>query len=202
MENNRIVDSDTPQPAVALGAIAALTLVGVAVVTSRRGIGIGPHSRTDKRRSAFAAYLRDHLAGADAAIQVMESLASSGGARQQSLFTGLADELRQDREVVTALLARLGRSSLSIKRLGGRTAGVILRTARGAGADLALFRALEGLSVGIQGKRCLWRAGQTLEPGLRAPGRLSFAELEARAIRQWDAVEEYRRSLARSTFAP
>jgi hypothetical protein len=60
--------------------------------------------------------------------------------------------------------------------------------------ELPLFRTLEGLAVGVRGKRCLWRAAQVLTPSLRAPGRRSFVELESDAVDQWEAIEQYRLS--------
>jgi len=186
----------------AVRALGAVALIGVttAVCVHRFRTIAAPESAD--RQAAFVAYLRDHLTGADAAIQVVERLADHGDTRDEPLFARLVRELREERDVVTALLATCGASEPSVKRIAGRAGGAALRlTIRARRGELALFRALEGLSAGIQGKRCLWRTGQTLEPAVRAPGRHSFAELEARAIRQWDAVDEYRRSLARITFA-
>jgi hypothetical protein len=65
---------------------------------------------------------------------------------------------------------------------------------------LSLFRTLEALAIGVQGKRCLWRAAQTLAALPHPPGRRSFFELEADAVRQWEAIERHRRSLVPRTF--
>lgn len=183
-------------------ALTAVALVGMAaVVCLRRFPRIAAPESADGQ-AAFTAYLRDHMTGADAAIELVEELADHGDARDGPLFGRLLRELREDRDVVSALLVTRGGSQASVQRIAGWAGGAALRVmTRGRRGELALFRSLEGLSAGIQGKRCLWRTGQTLEPAVRAPGQRSFAELEARAIRQWDAVEEYRRSLARVTFA-
>jgi hypothetical protein len=66
--------------------------------------------------------------------------------------------------------------------------------------ELSLFRTLEGLSVGMQGKRCLWRAGQVLAPDMRPHGGRTFAELESSAGDQWEALERYRLALAAQTL--
>jgi len=95
-------------------------------------------------------------------------------------------EFRDDRAVVTALLTHLGLSPLSVKRLAGHAAGRVLKVAAGGKpGDLRLFRTLEALAIGVQGKRCMWRAAQVIPPPLRAPGPRSFVELESRAVDQW-----------------
>jgi hypothetical protein len=71
--------------------------------------------------------------------------------------------------------------------------------AGGGPGDLSLFRTLEALAIGVQGKRCLWRAAQVLALP-HPPGRRTFVELEADAVRQWEAIERHRRSLVPLTF--
>jgi hypothetical protein len=69
-------------------------------------------------------------------------------------------------------------------------------TAGGAPGELSLLRTLEGLSIGVQGKRCMWRALQKVT----AAGGMDFLALETKAIRQWEAIEDRRRDLAARTF--
>jgi hypothetical protein len=76
---------------------------------------------------------------------------------------------------------------------------VLSLAAGGEPGDLSLLRTLEGLSIGIQGKRCMWRALQELGSAV-APGRETFVALESRALRQWERVEARRRALAAVTF--
>jgi len=74
-------------------------------------------------------------------------------------------------------------------------------TAGGHRGELPLFRTLEALAIGVQGKRCLWRALQSLGPPIPLPAGWSLAALEAMAVRQWEAIESRRQSLAPATFA-
>jgi hypothetical protein len=154
------------------------------------------------RRAAWASYLRDHLAGADAAIQMVQRLSDAYlGSPEGTLFGTLYEQFCEDRGVVEAILVDLGATPRSVKRLAGRATGSILKVvAGGAPGDLSLFRTLEALAIGVQGKRCLWRAAQALVALPRPPGRRSFIELEADAVSQWEAIERYRRSLALRTF--
>jgi hypothetical protein len=183
-----------------LGALGAMGLV-MAFVALRRSNPRQEGQAKDKRK-ALATYLRDHLAGADTAIQMVQRLSD---ARHESpegaLFESLYDQFREDRGVVEAMLAEIGFTPRSAKRLAGRATGSALGlVAGGAPGDLSLFRTLEALAIGVQGKRCLWRAGQALVALPRPPGRRSFVELEADAVRQWEAIERHRRSLVPGTF--
>ena len=184
-----------------LGALGALGL-GIAFLTipPRR---LRRSATANDRRRAFIAYLRDHLTGSDVAIHVVHQLAQSHrDAPEGAVFASLYDELAADRDVVRSLLADLGASSRSIKRLAGHAAGLALRGADGTPGDLSLFRALEGIAVGIQGKRCLWRAAQTLSPAVRPRGPRGFTDLEADALKQWESVERLRLAYAPRTFGP
>jgi len=149
-----------------------------------------------------ATYLREHLAGADTAIQIVHDLSEAyRGGPEGALFESLYEQFREDRGVVEGILAELGYTSRSVKRLAGRATGSALGTvAGGAPGDLSLFRTLEALAIGVQAKRCLWRAAQALVALPPPPGRRSLVELEADAVRQWEAIERHRWLLAPRTF--
>jgi hypothetical protein len=183
-----------------LGTLGALGLTIAFVALRRSKPGQGDQDR-DKRR-ALATYLRDHLAGADTAIQVVEGLRDAyPGGPEGALFESLYDQFREDRGVVEGILAELGYTSRSTKRLAGRATGNALRVmAGGTPGDLSLFRTLETLAIGVQGKRCLWRAAQALVALPHPPGRRNFIELESDAVRQWEAVERHRWTLVPRTF--
>jgi hypothetical protein len=122
------------------------------------------------------------------------------GTDDGALFRRLSDELEDDRSIVRLLLTRLGASERSMKRVAGYASGALLSLAAGGKpGDLALLRTLEALAIGVQGKRCMWRALQNLRT-VRFDGT-NFVELEAKAVRQWEAIEERRRVLAERTFA-
>jgi hypothetical protein len=183
-----------------LGALGALGLT-IAFVALRRSKPRQEHRAADKQR-ALATYLRDHLVGADTAIQMVQGLRDAyRGGPDGALFESLYEQFREDRGVVEGILAELGYTSRSAKRLAGQATGSALRVVAGGGpGDLSLFRALEALAIGVQGKRCLWRAAQALVTLPHPPGRRSFVELEADAVRQWETIEQHRRSLVPRTF--
>ena len=152
---------------------------------------------------ALSAYLHDHLGGAAVAVQVVERLRrTSTSADDRMLFEWLYRQFDQDREVVESVLQRLGASHTSAKRFAGHASGALLKfVAGGSRGDLALFRTLEALSIGVQGKRCMWRALQSLRPAPHPRGTRSLADLEAAAVRQWEVIERRRIGMAPQTFA-
>ena len=183
-------------PLAAAGVAAVATALTAYATRSSRRV-----NTVDRKRETLVTYLRDHLSGSDAALQVVRRLAATqGGGRDGSLFWQLADEFKQERATVQAVLERLGASAVSPKRAASYVSGAVLSTvAGGSPGDLSLLRSLEGLAVGIQGKRCLWRSLQAL--GARVSiDHVDFGELEARAVRQWEFIEERRRAAAATAF--
>ena len=183
-------------PLAAAGVAALATALTAYATRSSRRV-----NTTDRKREALVAYLRDHLSGSDTALQVVRRLAGTqGGGRDGSLFWQLVDELKHERATIRAVLERLGASAASPKRAASYVTGAVLSTmAGGTDGDLSLLRFLEGLAVGIQGKRCLWRSLQAL--GARvALDHVDFRELESRAVRQWEFVDERRRAAAVAAF--
>ena len=183
-----------------LGPLGALAVT--AGVTAYLAWPARRSSATTRKRQALIAYLRDHLSGSDMAIRVVHRLGSTHrGTEDGTLFRRLSKELEEDRSIVRSLLKRLGASRRSIKRVASYASGTALSvTASGAPGDLSLLRTLEALSIGVQGKRCLWRALQNVSWVPPFDG-LNFVELEAKAVRQWEAIEERRRALVAQTFA-
>ncbi len=188
-------------------SLATLAMLGALAVAA----GFAAHlawparrsSVSTQKRQALIAYLRDHLSGSDMAIRVVRRLGSAHkGTEDGMLFRRLSQELEEDRSVVRALLTGLGASGRSMKRLAGYASGAVLSvTAGGEPGNLSLLRTLEALSIGVQGKRCMWRAMQNLRATPSTVHGTNFVELEAKAVRQWEAIEERRRDLVAQTFS-
>jgi hypothetical protein len=118
------------------------------------------------------------------------------------LFHRLSKEFEEDRSVVYSLLRQLGSSGRSLKRAAGYAGGWLLSVpAGGEPGDLSLLRTLEALAIGVQGKRCLWRALQEVPTVPLIIGGTNFVDLEAKAVRQWEAIEQRRRALVAATFS-
>ena len=183
--------------------LAVLSVVTAVVgVTAYLAMPTRRFSASLRKRQALIAYLRDHLSGADMALRVVHRAGSTHTGADATLFRRLAKEFEEDHAVVRALLNRLGASGRSIKRAAGYASGAVLSaTAGGEPGDLSLLRTLEGLAIGVQGKRCLWRALQSLSAPPQMVEGMNFTDLEAKAVRQWEAIEERRRGLVTRTFS-
>jgi hypothetical protein len=184
---------------VAIAGAVGLVALAVAARSHRRGATDAGRAQQPDPRAALAAYFHDHLTGADAATQVVQQLERAcAGTPQGRLFESLHQRFLRERRVVEGLLSDLGESHGWAKRAAGRAAGKALR-AMGGGAtdDLSLFQALEGLAVGVQGKRCMWRALQRVRPPLRAP----LEALEADAVSQWEQIEASRLAIVPTVFS-
>jgi hypothetical protein len=193
-------ESNPPQHGGEIAVMAAAAVVGLAYAAFALRRPRDEPADDDARGAALAGYLRDHLAGSDAALHTVAQLREGHrGTIEAALFARLHQELQDERRVVLRVLSRLGRSPLSLKRLAGQVAGVASRGVIKPAFDATLLRTLEALCIGIQGKRCLWRVLQRLETslGLGEPG---FDTLEGQALRQWTAVDAYRQTVALHAF--
>jgi hypothetical protein len=187
----------------AFAAVGAGLILGAAVVARRRHRTKADED-ADGRTTALATYLREHLSGSDAAIRVVERLRRAhAGTAEGRLFGALFIDFQHERDVVHDLLGEIGASTLSAKRIVTGAGGIMMAPAASSSdrGDLAFLRTLEGLAIGVQGKRLLWRAMQELEPPFAQVSRGRLCELETLAVRQWEAIDERRRVWARSTFA-
>ena len=183
------------QQHVAVLAGAAVVL-GLAATLQRRR---PRHTDPDEN---LASYLLDHLSGSDAALAVVTRLARSHQGRPEgTLSARLESEFESERAVLRAILEQLGSSSFSMKRAGGQAMGSVLQTVTGGDhGSLALFRTLESLQIGVQGKRCLWRALHGMPRSFDIPGRLDLPGLEQQALDQWQRIESLRQLRLPETF--
>ena len=110
-------------------------------------------------------YLNDHLAGSAAAIRLAERYRD----REANTALGkalreLVDEIEQDRDVLVRVMEAVGATANPVKRAGALGAELLtsLRDrvpVLGAGSsEVARLEAIELLTLGIEGKRLLWRA--------------------------------------------
>ena len=197
-------DATTRRSARATAAVAGLAMAGVAIAaTLVRHARPHPGAGGAGEHHALASYLRDHLAGADTAIEVVAKLSDEHhGTAEGTLSASLHGRFQAERDVVTRVLDDLQATPVSAKRVVGKATGAALRAVnRGDAGALSLFRTLEALAVGIQGKRLLWRALQRMTPRTRLRDRSRFAALESDAVKQWKAVERWRQALISRTFA-
>jgi hypothetical protein len=158
--------------------------------------------------SGLDGYLNDHLAGAAAAIRLAERChAREAKSGLGGVLKALLGEIEEDRGVLERVIKALDGSTNPVKRasavgmerLGSlRMALPVLGPGSGEAARL---EELEVLSLGIEGKRMLWKVLGTLAS---SEGRLvgfDFAGLERRAESQRRRLEPFRLELAAAALA-
>jgi hypothetical protein len=152
-------------------------------------------------------YLNDHLAGSVGALELLDRLIDIyKGKPFGRFFADLRAEIDADQETLKELIAKLGEKESTVRKAG---AWVMEKFSRGkiqlsddGEEDAGLFLALEGLALGIHGKRLLWRA---LAAASETVSRLcgpDYAMLEKRAVEQHDRVEAKRLEVAPRVFGP
>lgn len=149
---------------------------------------------------ALDEYLNDHLAGSVVGCRVAARLAKGyRGGPFGAEMADIAAQVREDKATLEGLMERLGTSRSRVKpALAGIADSVGRLKLRGVarrGSETGLFLALETLSMGVEGKVCLWEALRTLAPdgGLRG---VDLQELIGRGQRQRAALELERLAVA------
>jgi hypothetical protein len=154
---------------------------------------------------AIATYLNDHLAGATAAIQLLEYLeAAHAGTPGERFFIELRADVEADRQELETLMAGLqisqSRTRQATSWLAEKVTELKLRLDDPAGGTLRIFEALEAVAIGIDGKRALWQALAAAAedvPGLRLA---DYERLAQRAEEQRRRVEEVRLQAAKAAL--
>jgi hypothetical protein len=162
-----------------------------------------------ERDRRLDAYLNDHLAGSAGAIRLAERYRDrESGTELGAFLAELVPEIERDRDVLQQIMERVGSSPNPVKRAGALGAE-LLTSLRGrvpmlgAGSvEVARLEEIELLTLGIEGKRLLWKAlGRLARSDARLAG-FSFTELAKRAKAQRDRLEPFRLKLAREAFGP
>ena len=152
-------------------------------------------------KSALAVYLNDHRAGAEAGVQLANKLrAQHEGTPHERFFIDLASDIEADRDTLDSIIARLDVEKDHWKQAVGwvaeKVSWVKLNEHVTGSPELTQFLEAETLTLGITGKRALWRALRSAVDLLPA---LSASELDILIIRaetQFAGLEQRRLDLA------
>ncbi len=151
-------------------------------------------------------YLNDHFAGAMFGSELAGQIASQiEDAEHASRFRDLAGQIEADRQTLSALMDRLGTTKNPVKQattwLMEKLSRIKLTGVSSGGSELALFMAIETLSLGVEGKASLWRLLKDVSD--RYPG-LNDTELDGLIVRaegQRELLEGERAAAGRRVFA-
>jgi len=153
-------------------------------------------------RANLATYLNDHLAGSVAALELLEHLASSTEDDAHEEFVcSLRDAVSADQEVLRRLIEQLSLTESIPRKVGAwfmeKAGEVKLKVDGPTDASLGRMEALEGLLLGITGKRGLWLA---LSASVAPIEGFDFPALARRAEEQIAAVDARRIKAAKAAF--
>jgi hypothetical protein len=153
----------------------------------------------------LATYLNDHLAGSVVAVELMENLEEVYADTPVAEFIAkLHADIEADRQELKDLMDRLQVSESTTRKasawLTEKLTQLKLRLDDPTRGDLRLFESLEALSLGIEGKRCLWlalSAAAEVSPQLRIA---DYERLMQRAEEQRGRVERKRLEVAKAAL--
>ena len=146
---------------------------------------------------ALDIYLNDHLAGATMGCEIAEDLRDQNeGTPLGERMASLAAEIDSDRETLVGLAERLGTTSNPVKKgtawLAEKASQLKFSGATSGNRQLGNFLALETLSLGVEGKICLWRTLRAIADDHAALGGMNLDDLIARGETQRRALEAER----------
>jgi hypothetical protein len=146
-------------------------------------------------------YLNDHLAGATAGIELARrTLAENEGTELAAFLRELLAEIEEDRDTLVQLMLSLGIARSTVKLAAAWTAEKVGRMKlngqlRGY-SPLSRLVELEGLAVGVEGKRALWLALGEVRARDHRLRDIDFDGLAERARSQRERLEFHRLAAA------
>lgn len=149
-------------------------------------------------------YLNDHLAGSVGAVELVEHWAHlHDGKPLGAFFSDIGTDIRADQGTLRDLMHRLAIDESNLRKAGAwaaEKAGRARLTIAGyEPGSLGLVLTLEGLIMGVTGKKLLWRALSARN--LPQLSGYDFKKLERRAEQQIERIEAERIRAAQQAFA-
>jgi hypothetical protein len=149
-------------------------------------------------------YLNDHLAGSVGALELLAHWADvHKGETLGNFFAEIEREIEADQDTLRDIMRTLGVEESKVRKAGawaaekfGRAQLIIAGDEPGS---LGLVLTLEGLLMGIFGKKLLWRA--LAAEKLPELNGYDFDELQHRAEQQLEKIEAERIRAAREAFS-
>ncbi len=117
----------------------------------------------------------------------------------------IADEIEQDRQTLEALMERLGTTANPVKQgltwMAEKIGALKFSGATTGDQAQGTMLALETLSLGVEGKRCLWESLTVIPDPDPAIAELDLPDLMARAATQRATIDRERLALVPAALA-
>ncbi len=166
-----------------------------------------PTAGRDQRTGRYAdgsatdyVYLNDHLAGATAGVDLARDAVERHDGELGEFFAQLAGEISADHNTLTSLMDQMDAHHSGAKEVLAK-AGSEISEAKFSGESMddpefGTFLTLETLSIGVEGKRCMWTALKVVENEYPELKSTDIDTLIERAKSQRDKLERKRLELA------
>lgn len=153
----------------------------------------------------IATYLNDHLAGSEAALQLLKHVERAHAGNPAARFAAeLRSDITEDRRELEALMARLQVAVSGPRKLAAwlteKMTELKLRLDDPGDGVLRLLEIFEAVSIGVEGKRLLWRSLATAAEGVPELAGPDYRLLQQRAEEQRRRVETVRLEAARAAL--
>jgi hypothetical protein len=149
--------------------------------------------------SALDTYLNDHIAGATAGTNLAKMAAEEHQTDEHGpFFSEIYSEIQADFETLQQLASALGVDQSATKAALAEVGSKMMGPKFTAGDDdeLNAFVTLETLSIGVEGKVCMWKALKTVEGAYPEFKEFDIDDLLARAEGQRAKIEAERQKMA------
>jgi hypothetical protein len=154
----------------------------------------------------LSTYLNDHLGGARAGVEMARKLQEEiEGEPEADALGRLPEEIEEDLETLRGLIDSIGVTGHPLKQAAGWVAEKAHRVGiaeiRTGSPHLSRMLQAETLSLGVEGKRCLWLALSEVASSYPELADLDLQKLVDRARDQRRRLEVVRLAAARRAFA-
>jgi hypothetical protein len=149
--------------------------------------------------SALDTYLNDHIAGATAGTNLAKIAAEEHQTDEHGpFFSEIYAAVEKDFGILKDLAAALGVEESAGKGALAEIGSKMMAPKFTAGEDdqLNAFITLETLSIGVEGKVCMWKALKTVENDYAGFENFDLDDLLARAESQREKIEAQRQKIA------
>lgn len=157
-------------------------------------------------KNHLATYLKDHLAGSEAGLEILKHIESKHvGDSVGEIARRIQDEIVGERKVVEHLLEQLDASTNVPRRVAGWLSEKALELKLyaddpGDGA-LWLLEAAEAIKIGVHGKLGMWKALSANAQQVPVLATVEYEPLIKQAMAQEELLELVRLEASRAAFA-
>ena len=149
-------------------------------------------------------YLNDHLAGSISALELIAHWAEvHKGERLGSFFVEIQREIKADQDTLRDVMRSLGVEESKVRKAGAWAAEKVGRARLIIAGDepgrLGLVLTLEGLIMGVTGKKLMW--GALAAAKLPRLNSYNLEQLQRSAEQQLEQIEAERISAVRQAFS-